>query len=168
VSNKASPVHSHLNLSALAGSHLESDNWLKIQGESLMKADSRNEAAILALRRINRVWLDRQVEALVPMVDPEITMVFPEFTGRIRGREQFLAGFRDFCENAKVHEFHDEDYESDVIANTAVVSFRYDMVYERSDERYRASGRDLWVFRNQDNNWIAVWRMMVDMREQPA
>jgi hypothetical protein len=129
---------------------------------------SGNEAAILALKRINRVWIDRKVEDLAPMLDPNIVMVFPGFTGRIQGREQFLDGFRDFCENANVLEFQDQDYESDVVADTAVVTFRYDMLYQRSGERYRAGGRDLWVFRIQDSDWIAVWRTMLDMQEQLA
>lgn len=129
---------------------------------------SGHEAVKTVLQTINRVWLNGQVEALAPMVDPNIVMVFPGFTGRIQGRDQFLAGFRDFCENAKVQEFHDYDYQSDLVGDTAVVTFRYDMIYERSAERYRASGRDLWVFRRQDNGWIAVWRTMLEMQEQTA
>ena len=129
---------------------------------------SRHEAVSATLQTINRVWLDGRVEALAPMVDPDIVMVLPGFTGRIQGREQFLAGFQDFCENAKVHEFHDHDYQSDLVGDTAVVTFRYDMVYERSGERYRASGRDLWVFRDQHKEWIAVWRTMLDVQEQSA
>jgi len=129
---------------------------------------SRHEAVKTVVQTINRVWLNGQVEALAPMVDPEIVMVSPGFAGRIQGRDQFLAGFRDFCKNAKVHEFHDYDYQSDLIGDTAVVTFRYDMIYERSAERYRASGRDLWVFRRQDNGWIAVWRTMLEIQEQTA
>lgn len=129
---------------------------------------SENEAAILTLKEINRLWVDGKVEDLAPTLDPNIVMVFPGFTGRIQGREQFLDGFREFCESAKLLEFHDQDYESDVVADTAVVTFRYDMIYERSGERYRANGRDLWVFRMQDSDWIAVWRAMLDMQEQPA
>jgi hypothetical protein len=42
------------------------------------------------------------------------------------------------------------------------------MVYERSAKRYRATGRDLWVFRREGHGWIAVWRAMLDTAEQPA
>lgn len=129
---------------------------------------SRVEAVNTVAQTINRMWLNGQVEALAPMVDSDIVMVFPGFTGRIQGREQFLASFRDFYENAKVHEFHDHDYQSDLVGNTAVVTFRYDMIYERASERYRASGRDLWVFRRQRNKWIAIWRTMLEIQEQTA
>jgi hypothetical protein len=108
--------------------------------------ESKHEAVAQQMQRINRVWLDGNVEGLTPMVHPEIVMAFPGFTGRMQGRDQFLAGFRDFCENAKIYEFRDHDYQIDVVGDTAVVTFRYDMVYERSGERYRSSGRDLWIY----------------------
>ena len=42
------------------------------------------------------------------------------------------------------------------------------MIYERSGERYRATGRDLWVFARQDGAWLAAWRTMLDLVEEPA
>ena len=119
------------------------------------------------MRLINRAWLDGQVEDLAPMVHPEVVMVLPDFSGTIQGREDFLAGFRDFHQNASIQEFREHDLHVDVAGDTAVVTFRYDMVYERAGKRYRSTGRDLWVFQKQDNAWIAVWRTMLDMKETP-
>ena len=133
-----------------------------------MDTKERREAALQGLLRINRIWLDGQVEALAALVDANVVMVLPGFAGRVQGREEFLAGFRDFCANAQVHEFHDRGYETDVIGDTAVITFQYEMIYERAGERYRATGRDLWVFREVDGYWIAVWRAMLELHEQPA
>ena len=133
-----------------------------------MNTNERREAALQALLRINRIWLDGQVEALAALVDADVVMVLPGFAGRVQGCEEFLAGFRDFCANAQVHEFHDDGYDTDVIGDTAVITFQYTMIYKRSGERYRATGRDLWVFRDRDGNWIAVWRAMLELHEQPA
>ena len=133
-----------------------------------MIEESKREGAAATMRRINRAWLDGQVEDLAPMAHPEIVMVIPGFSKRIQGREGFLAGFRDFCQNAKIHEFREHDHQVDVAGDTAVVTFRYEMVYERSGERYRSTGRDLWVFQNQGAAWVAVWRTMLDMQENAA
>jgi hypothetical protein len=133
-----------------------------------MNTHESREAALQRLLRINRIWLDGEVEALAPLVDANVVMVFPRFTGRVQGREEFLAGFRDFCANARVHEFHDHGYETDVIGDTAVITFQYEMIYERSAERYRATGRDLWVLQDRDGNWVAVWRAMLELHELPA
>lgn len=121
-----------------------------------------------ALERINSVWLAGHVEDLEPLVDRNIVTVLPGFTGRIHGWEEFLAGFRDFCKNARIHEFTDRDYEIDTVPGVAIATFRYEMIYERSGERYRATGRDLWIFQARDTGWIAVWRAMLEAQEDRA
>ena len=133
-----------------------------------MDTNDRRDAALQALVRINRIWLDGDVEALTAIVDANIVMVLPGFAARIRGCDEFLAGFRDFCANAQVHDFHDHSYETDLIGDTAVITFQYDMIYERSGERYQATGRDLWVLADRKSNWIAVWRALLDLQERPA
>ena len=133
-----------------------------------MVDESRREDSAAAMRRISRAWLDGRVEDLAPMVHSEIVMVFPGFSGRVQGREDFLAGFRDFWQNAKIQEFREHDDQVDVAGDTAVATFRYDMLYERSGKRYRSTGRDLWVFQKEGRAWIAVWRTMLDMEENAA
>jgi hypothetical protein len=120
------------------------------------------------MRRINQAWLDGRIDDLAPLVHPDIVMVFPGFSGRVQGRDELLAGFRDFSQNATIHEFHEHDHLIDVAGGTAVVTFRYEMVYERAGERYRATGRDLWVFQSEGSAWIAVWRTMLDIEEKAA
>jgi hypothetical protein len=133
-----------------------------------MVEESKSDGAAETMRQINQAWLNGRVEHLAPMVHPEIVMVFPGFTGRVQGRETFLAGFRDFCQNARIHEFREQDHQADIAGDVTVVTFRYDMVYERSGKRYRSTGRDLWVFLKQGRAWIAVWRTMLDMEENAA
>jgi ketosteroid isomerase-like protein len=133
-----------------------------------MVEESKRDSAAATMRRINRAWLAGQVEDLAPMVHPEIVLVFPGFAGRVQGREDFLAGFRDFCQNSRIHEFREHDHQVDVAGDMAVVTFRYEMVYERSGGRFRSTGRDLWVFQSQGIAWIAVWRTMLDMEENAA
>lgn len=133
-----------------------------------MVDQAKRAGAATAMHRINQAWLNGRVEDLSPMVHPEIVMVFPGFAGRAEGREVFLAGFRDFCENATIHEFREQDHEIDLAGDTAVAAFQYEMVYERSGERYRVTGRDLWVLQFQDGDWLAVWRAMLDLEETSA
>jgi hypothetical protein len=120
-----------------------------------------------AVQRINRTWLDGRPQDLVALFHPNITLVFPGFGGRTEGREAVVAGFTDFCSNVTVHEYREADHQADVIGDTAVASFTYEMVYERSGKRSLATGRDLWVFVRQGHEWIAVWRTMLDLAEKP-
>jgi len=59
------------------------------------------------------------------------------------------------------------EHQVDVAGDTAVVTFRYDMVYERSGERFHSTGRDLWVFQNQGGAWITSGEQF-DMEENTA
>jgi len=130
--------------------------------------ESIRENAAAAMHQINQAWLNGRVDDLAPLVHPEIVMVLPDFAAEVQGRERFLAGFRDFCQNAAIQDFREQDQQVDVIGDTAVIAFRYEMVYVRSGQRYRANGQDLWVFERQKGAWIAIWRAMLEMKEDAA
>jgi hypothetical protein len=70
--------------------------------------------------------------------------------------------------HARVDDYRESNHHVDVVGDTAVVSFDYQMVYARSGERYRATDRDLWVFARHGGEWLAVWRTMLNLQEQPA
>jgi hypothetical protein len=126
------------------------------------------QGVLEAVQTINRTWLEGRPQDMRPLIHPEITMVIPGFAGSVTGRDAFIAGFEEFCNSAKLQSFKDDDYQVDVIGGTAVTSFRYEMVYEREGSTYRATGRDLWVFARQDANWLAVWRTMLELQEEPV
>ncbi len=127
---------------------------------------SGSNGAAATMRAINKAWLEGRVDDMAPMLHPDMVMVFPGFSGRSQGRESFLQGFRDFCEKSIVHGFLELDLQEDVSDSAAVVSYAYEMDYERDGRRYQASGRDLWVFQSRDSGWTAVWRTMLDMEEE--
>jgi len=122
--------------------------------------DSIERARVAALMQdINQAWLHNHVAALESKVHADVVIVFPGFSGRSQGREALIAGFREFCESATVHEFQEEDQQIDVIGSTAVVSYNYRMLYER------AGVQDLWIFQLEVGEWLATWRAMLDVQE---
>jgi ketosteroid isomerase-like protein len=127
-----------------------------------------DENVLATLDALNRAWLEGRPDDMRPWIHPDITFVFPGFAGRIQGSEIFLSGFKDFCEHARVESFQESDHQADVTGETAVASFRFDVVYERDGSSYRSKGRDLWVFSRQQDRWLAVWRTMLDVAEEPA
>ena len=133
-----------------------------------MVEDSEEQVVAAAMRRINAAWLDGDVDGLARLIHPQVVMVFPGFAGRMQGREEFLSGFRDFCQKSEIEEFIDYNQQIDLAGDTAVVNFQYNMLYERSDSRYRSTGRDLWIFQKDSEAWIAVWRTMLDVEERAA
>jgi hypothetical protein len=119
-----------------------------------------------ALRAINDAWVQGRPQDLRDLFHDGIVMVFPGFAGRGEGRASILAGFEDFCANARVHRFEESDRQLDVVDDVAVASFAFEMVYEREGLNYHSTGRDLWVFQRRQGTWLAVWRTMLDVREE--
>ena len=133
-----------------------------------MSEPSSRDAVSAALLKIHLAWLEGRPQELEALFHPSFTMVFPGWSGRA-DRDEVIAGFVDFCGNALVHEYREGDSEIDVTGDTAVASFVYEMVYERAGQRSRASGRDLWVFAHQGGGvWLAIWRTMLEVAEDPA
>ncbi len=153
-------------LLAIAASRRRSPDADRLEGPAV--DGKRHRTVSDSMDGINRAWLDGRVEDMAPMIHPDIVVVLPGFAGRIAGKEAFLKGFRDFLEQADIHEFQEHDRQIDAAGRAAVVSFKYEMVYERGGESYRATGRDIWVFTLEQGGYSAVWRTMVDVEEAPA
>jgi ketosteroid isomerase-like protein len=117
---------------------------------------------------INSAWREGRPDDLTTLFHPDIVMVFPNFSGRSNGSSAMVAGFKDFSENAHVHEYDESDFQIDVIGNSAIASFSFVMIYERDGSKYRSTGRDLWVFSKSDLEWKATWRTMLDIHEEPV
>ncbi len=137
--------------------------------DNLLPGDvSERDTVAETMRRINQAWLGGRPDELKPLIHPAMAMVFPGFAGRGEGRDAIVAGFVDFCSNAKVHSYHEGDQQIDIAGDTAVISYTFEMVYERSGEKYRATGRDLWVFTRHNGQWLGAWRTMLELGEKPA
>jgi ketosteroid isomerase-like protein len=133
-----------------------------------MKSTTDRDAVAAALELINRTWLEGRPRDLAPLLHPAVVMALPGFGGRVEGRDAFVGGFVDFCENADLSEYAESGQQIDVTGDTAVATYTFEMVYERSGGRYRSTGRDFWIFARQGDAWLAVWRTMLDLAEQPA
>ena len=115
------------------------------------------------LRQINQAWLTGRFDELESHVHPDFVLVHPGFAERNAGCDDFIEGHREFHNSATVHEFQESEHQVDVVGNTAVATFRFEMVYQRLGERYRSTGRDLWVLHLQGDEWLAVWRTILDV-----
>jgi ketosteroid isomerase-like protein len=120
------------------------------------------------LQRINRSWLEGRTEELEPLFHDDVVMTHPGFSGKSEGKAAMLAGFEDFCKTASVESFDVRDRSVDVIGDVGVATFQFEIVYEREGKRYHSTGRDFWVFGRSGGAWQAVFRTMLDTREETA
>ena len=66
------------------------------------------DAVTDALTHINAAWRDGRPDAMAPLLDEDVAMVFPGFAGRINGRKALVDSFVAFGREATVHTFEHE------------------------------------------------------------
>lgn len=111
---------------------------------------------------INRAWLDRRFDDLLPCFHPGMVIVAPGFTQRLDGATACAESYREFMAAAVVRAFEASPADVDVWGDTAVASYAYDIDYEMNGGRLREQGRDLFVFTRVGGEWRAVWRGVAD------
>jgi hypothetical protein len=119
------------------------------------------------LRSVNDCWLKGRPQEMAAYLHDDMAMVFPGFAGRVNSASAVIAGYEDFCSNARVHEYDEQDLQIDVCGSTAVASYSFQVVFEREGLKYSSTGRDLFVFSEEAGKWLAVWRTMLDVVEEP-
>lgn len=132
----------------------------------MVKISDQRPSVARVLDSINQAWQVGRWSDLEACFHEDIVMALPGFTGRSRGAPELLAGIQDFTETTRLDRFGEKDREIDVIGDTAVATFTFEIVYERQGEVYAGTGRDLWVFQRRDDEWLAVWRAMFDVDEK--
>ena len=115
---------------------------------------------------INRAWRENRPSEMRPYLHPHITVVFPGFSGTAAGMDALIGGFDEWCSNARVVEYKESDEQIQIVDNVGFVSFRFDMLYERASYSEKSTGRDIWAFELIEGRWLAIWRTMVDLKEE--
>jgi ketosteroid isomerase-like protein len=72
-----------------------------------------------------------------------------------------VRSYRDFCRDARVHDFGTEDLRVDVVADTAVASYRFRIDYEYGGHRLQEEGREVQVMVREAGAWRSVWRTIL-------
>lgn len=121
------------------------------------------DSVLEAIHQINHAWLDGRASDMAPLVHEFVVVVLPGFSGRVIGRDAFVASYADFASEARVSAYDESEHVVDVFGDTAVVSYRYEIEYELDGEPQHDTGRDLFVFARGDNDdhWRVVWRTLV-------
>ncbi|HEY3587604.1 MAG TPA: hypothetical protein VGK85_10650, partial [Myxococcaceae bacterium] len=52
--------------------------------------------------------------------------------------------------------------------SAALVEIAFDMTYTRAGTDWRSHGIELWALEQRGSGWIAFWRTMQELTEEPA
>ena len=134
-----------------------------------MPAPADTEVAVLrVLDRIQRAWREGPLEEMAPLLDPEITFVFPGFSMRLTGRDRLLESYREFLSSSRLRSYREDRRSVIGGRNAALVEIAFDMTYARDGQDWRVHGIELWGLERRGEGWIAFFRTMQELTEEKA
>lgn len=123
------------------------------------------ETPLQTLTQITSAWVSGRIDDIAAFIHPDAVTVFYGLRERMRGRDLLLDHFRDFARSATVVEFIETDHKTDVVGGVGVVTFRFDLVYDRRGLRYLCRAVETWTFERTADGWVAVWRAILHLHE---
>ena len=115
------------------------------------------------IKNINSAWLEGKIEDLRKYLHSDIITISPDFKTRLPGIDKVLKSYRDYCGNSKNYSFRESDFHVEIFDKTAVADYEYHIIYEINNKKYDGTGREIWTFSRVNNNWLAVWRLLVNV-----
>ena len=119
------------------------------------------------LAAISRAWQERRYEELTEFFAPNMVLVLPGFAGRLEGRESIMASYQEFMDRITLTEYREAEAAVDVLGDTAMASFRWEMTWLAGVVPNRAAGHDAFLLQRvpaddagRTPRWIALWRTM--------
>jgi hypothetical protein len=107
---------------------------------------------------INDAWRTGRFEDLRSLFDSEMVIVGPGYEVLGRGADVCVASYRDFLRASVVHDYRQSRVSIHESGPVAIATYAWEMDYEQAGRRSRDRGTDLFVLRQEDSLWRAVWR----------
>ena len=134
-----------------------------------MTAPPDTEGAVQrVLDRIQTAWREGRPEEMAPALSPDITFVFPGFSMRLTGRDRLIDSYRDFLAGTRLRSYREDRRSIEGGTSAALAEIAFDMTYARAGGAWRAHGVELWALERRPEGWVAFWRTMQELTEEPA
>lgn len=113
------------------------------------------------LKEINDAWVNDRTDELNRFFHKDMVIASPDFRKLGEGRVACVKSYKDFCNQASIHDFHEEDAAIDIFGDTAIATYSFEITYEMNGKTFNESGRDVFIFVREEGRWQAVWRTIV-------
>ena len=124
-----------------------------------MDTRKTTEEILTMIRAMNRCWTEGwHEEPFRAFIHPDAVAIVPSSPGRLEGRDAYVAGWRDFCETAVIHEWRETDPAVQVYAGgkAAVVTYLFTIVFFTGGQKVTMHGRDMFFLVKEGRKWLVA------------
>jgi general stress protein 26 len=100
-------------------------------------------------------------DRLAPLLHEGVVMVLPGMGRRVEGRAACLRMLEDACSQMAFQRFDGSQQRIDVWDRTAVVTYRYDCVWDFQGRTLTDDGHEIVTFVRQGPDWRIAWRAII-------
>ena len=91
-------------------------------------------------------------------IHPDIVAVFPDSSGRVEGKEAYIAEWRGFCNMAVVSRRQETGHRVSIFAGgkTAVVTYLFTVTFVMNGREQAMQGRDMFFLVKEGRKWLVA------------
>lgn len=111
------------------------------------------------LREMNRIWTEAWDEKKFwEYIHPDAVAIVPTTSGRLEGRDQYVAGWRDFAGMARIHEWNESGFRIAIYAagQCAVATYFFTIRFAVAGIEQVMKGRDMFFLVKEQDRWLVA------------
>ncbi|MCC6209004.1 MAG: nuclear transport factor 2 family protein [Gammaproteobacteria bacterium] len=119
-------------------------------------ADPIKDEIWATVRAMNDTWTKGNPDELTRFFHRDMVAITATDRRRLDGGAACVAGWRGFCNSARIHHWEEIDPVIHVYGSSAVVAYYFDMSFDMGGKTINMGGRDMFFFIREGERWWAV------------
>ena len=113
------------------------------------------------IRDLNQTWLQGRFDDLHRYYVEDVVMIPPGLQGEVVGRDAMVDSYRQFAQQATVHQFREDRIDVHTFESTAIVTLHFHVKYDCGGDVQEENGAEILVLLCRDNEWRIAWRTQI-------
>ena len=126
----------------------------------MTQKNHKKELAFI-VSQINISWLNNDLKRLNEFFHEKMIIADSNFNKLAKNKKECIASYESFIKQAKILNYKENELSINIIGNTAIVNYVFDITWEVNKNISSEKGRDVFVFEYSNNKWLAVWRTLL-------